>query len=735
MGGIRLKDIVFDLETYPNVFTAVFADPEEKRMYVFEISNRKDDSIRLRKFLTKVYKEQRILCGFNNLGFDSPILHRWLSQKGMTVNEIYEYAMEIIEDMKNGEKFKHLVPKNREWLKQRDLYKIYHYDNVARATSLKMLEFNMRSKNIEDLPFEVGSILTDDEIDVLIEYNKHDVLETLKFYNLEDTQEKIALREELSERYGVDFTNHNDGRIGKEFFTMRLEKETPDACYRQLPNGQRTMRQTKRKQIKFSDLNLDYVQFETPEFSALLKWLKQQVITETKGVFSDIPEHELGDLAKYCNLVTKKKKLKTEALKDKDLAKELRKRLRTEELTEDEVKEIQDKLCGVPSQKDIDEMMSKQPKGWVERTELKSGKISYNFMWRIAETINVVYDGFEYVYGTGGIHASVSGETFRSDDEWVILDYDYASMYPNIFIANRIHPEHLGEGFCDIYQDLYIERKKYPKGTNLNLAIKLALNTVYGATNDKYSVFYDPKATINCTVLGQLTLSVLAEKLVTQVPQLKMVQCNTDGLTVYVKREYENQVDEIVSEWDKVCGLTMEKATYDLMAIADVNNYIAIYEGNSGIKLNGRYEYRDALLDPDKQGLEMHKNKSALIAKEAAVKFITEGVPVERTIKSCTDPYLFMLRTKVPRSSRLYLRTENGDEQIQNITRYHIAKDGGKLIKVMPALDGKEGDREFAIDSEWLVNPCNNMDDFNWNDLNYDYYIAMANKLVEGVGL
>lgn len=729
-----MQDIVYDLETYPNVFTGVFADPEEKRMYVFEISNRKDDSVRLRKFLTKVYKEQRVLCGFNNLGFDSPILHRWLSQKGMTVNEIYEYAQEIIDDMRSGDKFKHLVPKNREWLKQRDLYKIYHYDNKARATSLKMLEFNMRSKNIEDLPFEVGSILSDDQIDTLIEYNKHDVLETLKFRQLDETQEKIDLREEMSKRYGVDFTNHNDGKIGKQFFTMRLEKESPEACYRRLANGQRVMRQTKRKKINFSEFDLSYIKFQTSEFNALLSWLKRQVITETKGVFSDIPEHELGDLAKYCNMITKKKKLKTEKLKDKELAKELRKKLRTEELTEKEVEEIQDTLYGVPSKEEIDEMLHKYPKGWVERTELKSGGISHNFMWRIAETINVVYDGFEYVYGTGGIHASVSGETFRSDDEWVVLDYDYASMYPNIFISNRIYPEHLGENFCDIYQDLYFERKKYAKGTNLNLAIKLALNNVYGATNDKYSPFYDPKATINCTVLGQLTLSVLAERLVTSVEKLKILQCNTDGLTVYVKREYEEEVDKIVSDWDKECGLTMEKAEYDLMAIADVNNYLAVYAGGGDIKLNGRYEYRDALFDPDNQGLEMHKNKSALIVKEAAVKQIIDGVSVERTIKSCTDPYLFMLRTKVPRSSSLYLRTNRGDEKLQNITRYHIAKDGGKLIKVMPPLEGKEDDREFAIESEWEVNPCNNMDYFKWNDLNYDYYIEQAKKLVEAVG-
>jgi len=90
---------------------------------------------------------------------------------------------------------------------QIDLYLIHHFDNKARATSLKMLEFNMRSDNIEDLPFELGINLNDQEKDVLIKYNKHDVLETLKFYNY--SKENLLLREELTDQFGFDCTNFN----------------------------------------------------------------------------------------------------------------------------------------------------------------------------------------------------------------------------------------------------------------------------------------------------------------------------------------------------------------------------------------------------------------------------------------------------------------------------------------------------------------------------------------------
>ena len=237
---------MYDLETYPNCFTGVFADPLERKIRVFEISDRKDDSERLRSYLTEVHQDGIILVGFNNLGFDSPILHKWLANEITNAKEIYQFAQQMINDAKAGDKFSHIVPAKKQRLRQLDLYKINHYDNKAKATSLKMIEFNMRSKNIEDLPYEVGTVLTGKQIDKLIEYNTHDVLETFKFFHSPMMQEAINFRKELSEMYGVDFTNFNDGKIGKQFFQMRLEKENPDACYRVTPDGTRVMRQTKR---------------------------------------------------------------------------------------------------------------------------------------------------------------------------------------------------------------------------------------------------------------------------------------------------------------------------------------------------------------------------------------------------------------------------------------------------------------------------------------------------------
>ena len=273
-------------------------------------------------------------------------------------------------------------------------------------------------------------------------------LQTLKFYNA--STEAIALREELSVQYGFDCTNFNDTKIGKELFIRTLEKTSPGSCYVQTKRG-RQLRQTKRDKIVIKNCLFDYISFDRPEFKAVHEWFKRQVITETKGVFSDQLEHDLGDVAKYAQMVVKRKKLN-----DPNDPKNKRYE---------------------PTQDVLDDLKAQYPLGWIEEKELKSpkGAKSYYWCWNVAETLNVVIDGFRYDYGVGGIHGAKQG-VIESTDKRKIRTLDVASYYPNMAIANNVYPEHLGLTFCKVYKDLYNQRKQHAKGTAANAALKLALN-------------------------------------------------------------------------------------------------------------------------------------------------------------------------------------------------------------------------------------------------------------------
>lgn len=711
-----MTDHIYDIETYPNCFTLCIADTIERKTKVFEISFRKDQRNELFEHLRNLYRNRDRMVGFNNIGFDYPVVHWLLKNQKATVKEIYDKAMEIIW---SEDKFGFLIKEKDVLIQQIDLYKIHHFDNKARATSLKMLEFNMRSDNIEDLPFPVGKMLTGPEIDVLIKYNRHDVLQTFKFY--EHTKTQIEFREQLTKQYGKNFMNFNDTKIGKDYFIMKLEESMPGCCY-----NKGKLQQTKREYIDLRDCIFPYIRFESPEFNSILNWLKSQRIRETKGVFSDILEHELGEVAKYANMDIKKKKLK-----DK------------------------------PTDIEIEELKKENPSCWIEEVELKSGKISYYVMWKVASTLNVNYNGFRLDFGTGGIHGSVESQTLYSDKDRIIRDEDVASFYPNLAIKNRVYPEHLGEEFCDIYEYIYNMRKEYKKkGMDAEQAmLKLALNGTYGASNDQFSPFYDPKFTMSITINGQLSLCMLIEKL-SKLDGFDMIQANTDGITFMIAKDKDEEASKVCRWWEEVTKLELEKNIYKRMIIRDVNNYIAEYE-DGHLKNKGAYEW---------QNLGWHKNHSAPVISMAAEMVLVHGKSVEDVIRNHDNYMDFMLRTKVPRSSNLVLvKGDGSEEQLQNICRYYVSNNGGQLIKVMPPVveskmlryynddEGneyfpknkteekkyeklgykfmgeksvKQPPRRIGIDTNWNVVPCNNIKNFN-NDINYDYYIQSANKLIE----
>lgn len=699
-------DYLFDVETFPNCFTFAAVYANGKGMRAFEISDRKNETEELLEFLRKVKAGGYRLVGFNNCNFDYPILHHILQKARkvhgtdkklkVTAKELFELAQKTINSNKEN-KFGSAVKEKDVIIPQVDLFKIHHFDNKARSTSLKMLEYNMRSTNIEDLPYPVGAILSDAEKDNLIKYNKHDVMETLKFYWY--SYENLKLRADLTEQFGFDCTNFNDTKIGKELFIRTLEKEAPGSCYLKTEYG-REVRQTKRDKIVIKDCLFPYITFDRPEFQAVHKWFQTQIISETKGVFSDLMEHQLGDVAKYAEMVVKKKKLS-----DPDDKKNKR---------------------YVPSEEVIAEKCKEQPLGWIEEKEIKSpkGAKSYYWCWNVAETLNVLINSFRYDYGVGGIHGATQG-TIRSTEKRKIRTLDVASYYPNMAISNQTYPEHLGETFCKVYSDLYEQRKATPKGSAANAALKLALNGVYGDSNNEFSPLLDPAYTMAITIGGQLSLCMLMEKLIDHC-NARIIMCNTDGFEYIIDVDQFEEADKWVSWWEHLTKLQMEGDSYSQMFIRDVNNYISITESGK-IKLKGAYEF----MDFDKLG--WHKNHSAMVVPMAVKAQLIDGVDHEEFIRLHENKFDFMLRTKVPRSSNLVLVMDGEDIAQQNICRYYPAKEGGgKLIKLMPPLIEGGEIRRLGIDTDWNVKTCNNINDFSWG-VDYKYYIDQAAKLIEAV--
>lgn len=655
--------IVYDIETYPNIFTFRCKHVDTGEHWNFEISFRRNDLHEFCRFIDACRTYSGIQwVGFNNIGFDYPVVHFIYTNEhthgGVTVEAIYDKAMSIIRNQGGG--FGHLVWESDHLVPQIDLFKIHHFDNVAKATSLKVLEFNMRMESVEDLPFPVGTELNDSQATTLCTYNDHDIAATELFYRR--TLEAITLRESLSEQFGMRLMNYSDVKIGDKILIHEMERYGIQ-CYEWDEQGRRQPRQTRRDSINLAEAVLPYVQFQRPEFQRIRDYFVSRVITETNGIFKDL----------------------------------------------------------------------------------------------IATV-----EGCDYKFGTGGLHMSVESQIVKSTDDMVIVDLDVASYYPNLAIKNRIFPAHLGEAHCDVLLALFNMRKQYSKKDPRNGAFKLALNGVYGLSNNEYSVFYDPLYTMSITINGQLLLCMLVEQLIL-TPGLKMIQANTDGVTFHCPRQYLDHIKSICKWWEGVTGLELEQAEYSRMFIRDVNSYIA-EKSNGEVKRIGAYAYETAEDNPATRELPWNKDWSARVVQLAAEAYLVRGVPVEEFIANHTDAYDFLLRTKVPRSSKLMW----GDEQVSNIVRYYVSTNGRPLTKVMPAA-GTPGEfkrkngisdsefyrvrqeigpgvwderihtknrsvydaRDTGIHTGWNVTLCNNLRGVNFDNINDQWYIEEAMKLVQ----
>jgi len=300
--------------------------------------------------------------------------------------------------------------------------------------------------------------------------------------------------------------------------------------------------------------------------------------------------------------------------------------------------------------------------------------------------------------------------------------------------------------------------------------LKLALNGVYGDSNNKYSPFYDPKYTMSITINGQLLLCLLAQYLL-DIPNLTMIQINTDGLTVKCPRQYIQTMKDICKWWENYTCLELESVEYNRMFIRDVNNYIGEYV-DGGVKRKGAYEYK----------LTWSQNHSALVVPKAAEAALVHGKDIREFIINHDDIFDFMLRTKVGRSDNLIISDTAGNtRELQKITRYYVSNDGGALTKISPPTKGyqvgqwkratkltdhfyksvikelkesclkhnvdidgpawderintknrsKYVERKTNINSGYLVTPCNDIKQARRDNINFEYYIAEAEKLVK----
>lgn len=279
---------VYDIETLINCFTYTGYNFHTKQYVQFVIWN---DSWNEIKELIKHLKSLDLQIGYNNESFDYPVIHYILMNEHKFSNLsgeeiaslIYIKAQEVI-----NTDFTRIWD-NQKIIKQLDLYLIWHYDNKAKATSLKALEIAMNLELVEDMPYEHNYYISElEEVFEILHYNKHDVFATKEFLNitlgntnnpLYKGKNKIELRNKVKQKYNLPCDNYNDIKLGTELI-LKLYCDKFNHNIKEIKQLR-----TPRKKINLGDCLPKWTNFESKEFHKLVDKFKSTNIinAELKG--------------------------------------------------------------------------------------------------------------------------------------------------------------------------------------------------------------------------------------------------------------------------------------------------------------------------------------------------------------------------------------------------------------------------------------------------------------------
>lgn len=226
-----MRVIIYDIETFTEIFLIVCYDPQEKQWYKFEVSRWKNEIDAFVYFAEE--HEEYFWVGYNNLSFDAQIVEwvlrnymHWIDKTGLEIAAmIAQKAQDRISDS-NYNIFPEYKEENLS-LKQIDLFTIWHFNNENRRTSLKAVEFAIDFENIEEMPFShLKRDLTRQEIVDVITYCKNDVFATYHLYlitrgitdiSIYKGKDKIADRLIMKEEFNLPCLNWDDVKIGAEW--------------------------------------------------------------------------------------------------------------------------------------------------------------------------------------------------------------------------------------------------------------------------------------------------------------------------------------------------------------------------------------------------------------------------------------------------------------------------------------------------------------------------------------
>ena len=613
---MKIKDktvLVYDIESFPNLFTCSILNSENNKLITYEISEDKND---LGKIVALFQLKEFYFCGFNNKSYDDVLINYLIIRfDDLRYKPIFEITW-LIKSMSD----KIIKEPVANWVDYKHAYLFNSFDLMTMSFSaknrvgLKELEVTMGFPNVMEYEGDFSKNVPKELKDKVIEYNQNDVLATGGLLNLKKND--IELRLKLNEKYKINVLSKDNVNMGMEILKKEYLEKT-NKTWDDIKDLK-----TPCQLVAFKNIIFDFIQYTTPPLQKLLEKLK--------------------------------------------------------------------KISIDPNNKDFREVF-------------EIGGVVHNI-------------------SLGGLHSINNAEIIIPNEDELLIDYDVDSFYPSCLIVNNLYPKHLGIEFVDIYKNIRDERVEAKKDKNSFLAdaFKYAINGLSGNLQSQYSWTYDPELVVKLRINCQLMILMLIEKF--DLLGAEIVQSNTDGILIKIKKSLLPEIEKAKDEWCKLTKLSMSKEEFERFYQYDVNNYIGVKKGFKEIKDPELIKKKGFFVDETNLG----KGMSPKVIAKSLINYFVYNISPEETLKEDKDIRDYLTYQRV---SRDFIVEYNGEKAL-HINRFYMSINGGILIKYKMEKGGKAQATRLCATSPVTI--YNKFEDkpFEEYKVNYRYYKNEIYKII-----
>lgn len=613
---MKIKDktvLVYDIESFPNLFTCSILNSENNKLITYEISEGRND---LGKIVMLFQLKEFYFCGFNNRSYDDVIINYLIIKfDDLRYKPIFELTW-LIKSMSD----KIIKEPVANWVDYKHAYLFNSFDLMTMSFSaknrvgLKELEVTMGFPNVMEYEGDFSKNVQKELKDKVIEYNQNDVLATGELLNLKKND--IELRLKLNEKYKINVLSKDNVNMGMEILKKEYLEKT-NKTWDDIKDLK-----TPCQLVAFKNIIFDFIQYTTPPLQKLLEKLKKVTIDPNNKDFREV--FEIGGVVHNISL--------------------------------------------------------------------------------------------------GGLHSINNAEIIIPDDDELLLDYDVNSYYPSCLIANKLYPNHLKIDFVPIYKGVWDIRMKAKDDKDLFLAdaFKYAINGLSGNLQSQYSWTYDPELVVKLRINCQLMILMLIEKF--DLLGAKIVQSNTDGILIKIKKSLLPEIEKAKDEWCKLTKLSMSKEEFERFYQYDVNNYIGVKKGFKETKDPELIKKKGFFVDETNLG----KGMSPKVIAKSLINYFVYNISPEETLKEDKDIRDYLTYQRV---SRDFIVEYNGEKAL-HINRFYMSTNGGILIKYKMEKGGKAQATRICATSPVTI--YNKFEDkpFEEYKVNYRYYKNEIYKII-----